>query len=661
MKKFHLRGFLMMGLVAGSLVSTAQLHPPKFPSPSGNPPDNFYKDYVGNQLFVSSPTSIAGPLVYTTSNDGTGSANAWGGFFTSPQLDKELVRPLPDSFGCTTPFTNSMAGKVALIRRGPLVGTSCEFGAKALAAEQAGAIACIIVNHSPGGPVGMGAGAVGGSVTIPVYMISMEDGDVIGNALNNSQTVLVSFANWGSGKTNDLAILSNGISLWHTFAAPKTQVVASNGNPSAYKGYDGAFMANFGTANETNVMLKSEVSFTPTGGSTQMISMDSVSFASFLSSDSILAIGMSSAYDVHPPAGQTGKYDVKYTLSSSSVDEFIGNNVASYSYHITDNIFSKSRYNFAKDEPIANIFYRTGGTNPFIAGNLYHVAIGGYGAWNCKLAVSKSGVSTLPGTDVQTLLFKWTDTLGGSDKLMQVGEMELVGAGFISLTSNDSSGKFFQVDFERVDQFGNPIGGVPELQANSMYYVAAVVPGDAFLGFDGIRNYYPRTYLRHYAPSNPTSEFHSVVFGGTLLDLQSANPGLTPAMFVFEGGQLTATEMVDSARFAQQKTGFVPSISLRTSLFPLGVQTVSQKDADIYLYPNPVQDHANVTFNLDKTSSRVTFTIVDFSGRTISKFEKENVSRQTVAIPVREIANGTYLMLISTGEKTTTRKFVVAH
>jgi len=60
-------------------------------------------------------------------------------------------------------------GNIALIDRG-----TCEFGFKVLAAENAGAIAAIVCNNVAGGPIPMGAGAVGNQVTIPTVMISLE-------------------------------------------------------------------------------------------------------------------------------------------------------------------------------------------------------------------------------------------------------------------------------------------------------------------------------------------------------------------------------------------------------------------------------------------------------------------------------------------------------
>lgn len=82
--------------------------------------------------------------------------------------------------GCTA-LTNAaeVSGKIALVRRG-----TCEFGVKALNAQNAGAIATIIYNNQGGDAVlSPGPGAVGASVTTPVAFIGQDDGDELASAL----------------------------------------------------------------------------------------------------------------------------------------------------------------------------------------------------------------------------------------------------------------------------------------------------------------------------------------------------------------------------------------------------------------------------------------------------------------------------------------------
>jgi len=78
------------------------------------------------------------------------------------------------SDGCA-PLTGFTPGRIAVIDRG-----NCEFGLKALNAENAGASAAVIANDRDGTVlVLMGAGAVGDQVTIPVIAIGENDGNAI--------------------------------------------------------------------------------------------------------------------------------------------------------------------------------------------------------------------------------------------------------------------------------------------------------------------------------------------------------------------------------------------------------------------------------------------------------------------------------------------------
>jgi len=81
--------------------------------------------------------------------------------------------------GCNA-FTNAstMNGKIALIDRG-----NCQFGTKALNAENAGAKGAIICNNIAGPIFNMSPGTNGASVTIPVVMMSQQDCDTLKNYL----------------------------------------------------------------------------------------------------------------------------------------------------------------------------------------------------------------------------------------------------------------------------------------------------------------------------------------------------------------------------------------------------------------------------------------------------------------------------------------------
>ena len=80
------------------------------------------------------------------------------------------------SIGCDPP-TNNVAGKIALIDRG-----TCNFTVKVLNAQNAGALAVVMINNVDGAPVTMGG--QDGAITIPSIMISIENGNLIKEALS---------------------------------------------------------------------------------------------------------------------------------------------------------------------------------------------------------------------------------------------------------------------------------------------------------------------------------------------------------------------------------------------------------------------------------------------------------------------------------------------
>ncbi|MBI5916011.1 MAG: T9SS-dependent M36 family metallopeptidase [Bacteroidetes bacterium] len=118
---------------------------------------------------VNEPASVAGP--YPSSQP----AGSWGaGAYASDipvtaevVIVEDNVQNPYASDGCDTLINASeLAGKIALIDRG-----GCEFGWKSLQAQQKGAVGVIICNFEDA-TIGMGAGAYGAQVNIPVLMLT---------------------------------------------------------------------------------------------------------------------------------------------------------------------------------------------------------------------------------------------------------------------------------------------------------------------------------------------------------------------------------------------------------------------------------------------------------------------------------------------------------
>lgn len=648
MKKFNLLKFsLAFSLLASPAVSFAQ------PDMPHGDPVNWYSDYVGERVLVVSPSNVARSLHHTISNDGTGGANEWGGAIPNNNslLNKTLVKA--DPYEVCGPLTNGAAlnGNIALVLRG-----NCEFGAKAFAVQSAGAIACIIVNQQDGGPVGMGAGAQGAQVTIPVIMISKEDGLALSNALA-SGTVTVSLSKWSTGSAHDLGFVSGGYSLWHASSIPLSQVKdASSLAKTPYKGINGGVIANFGTSAETNVKVKATVSWTPDGGSPTIIRQDSVTRATFAVGDSIISPFVNELYDL-APATTTGKYTVNYTVSMDNADDFVNDNMASYTINVTPNVYSKGRYDFATSKA-ANFTYWGGLTSGYMFGNLLYVSKGGYQVNSTTFAVSRTATA---GNDLSSVsapvnffMYKWTDGTGGTqDDIIQAGELKLVGEGTKQFVSGDTTGHVFSVPLSD-GSTSTPKAIVTE--DNSWYLFVADVPGDGlFLGSDGELNYYPRSFFRKHA-TNSYNEFYSPLFpdGGASTLLSSTTNEFV--MFPFE-----AKSDLDSARFARQKGGCVAALPLFMSVFPVNVAEPKNEASffTVDLYPNPTSGILNVAIKLESNTEKVFYSVKDALGRTVASDVRNNIKEDNYSISTENMPAGSYYFVITANDKISVRKFSV--
>ncbi len=182
-------------------------------------------NFLGPRLYVHQPAGVMGYKTFTYSSSTT---TPWGRALDSTWKNVPLVKS-QDSLGCSQPTGANYTGKWVLIWRG-----NCQFGEKAKYAQDKGAAGVIIINNVPGAePVGMAAGTLGGSVTIPVLMVSNPEGAAVWSALG-SNPVTISLCVWGLGNANDLAIVPKSEALT-TGATPFNQMNGSSA--TAYKQY----------------------------------------------------------------------------------------------------------------------------------------------------------------------------------------------------------------------------------------------------------------------------------------------------------------------------------------------------------------------------------------------------------------------------------------
>ncbi|HRD52624.1 MAG TPA: hypothetical protein PKY96_08250, partial [Flavobacteriales bacterium] len=227
-------------------------------------------------VYVQQPPSLEGPLEFT-----------WAQWGQNPDLNNSANNLVgnacfvddgtaADSLGCNALVNGAdIAGKIAVVYRG-----DCEFGAKSMNAQDAGAIAVVIINNQPGAPVAMGAGAVGANVTIPVVMITQQAGADLRDAILTCNDLELFIGSQQSFYQYNLGFYNSDILVPRTGAIHS--VIHSNG--SEFSVDLGVNIHNYGSETMPNARARCVITQQPSG--TVVYDQTSAS-ADILSTDSL--------------------------------------------------------------------------------------------------------------------------------------------------------------------------------------------------------------------------------------------------------------------------------------------------------------------------------------------------------------------------------------
>lgn len=251
--------------------------------------------------------------------------------------------------GCN-PLVNDLTGKIAVVFR-----NTCEFGTKALNAQNAGAIGVIIVNREEE-IIQMGGGANGLSVTIPVGFIKLSDGLNLINAMQNDPVVMF-FGNRAGIYDNDLGLRNTRIMV------PKHASYAAllAANAGEYEFELGAGVFNLGNLDQLDVTLNATIT-DPNGSvvydeTSSTFSINAIS-GNFIDSVNVLSGEPNSLPNFSPASWMVGKYTLTYTVSNDTVtDDFLDDNTMSFDFYIDSNMISYVPLNMDLN-PDATDFYR---------------------------------------------------------------------------------------------------------------------------------------------------------------------------------------------------------------------------------------------------------------------------------------------------------------
>ncbi|HMN05171.1 MAG TPA: T9SS type A sorting domain-containing protein [Flavobacteriales bacterium] len=353
--------------------------------------------------YVLQPADLSGPLEFNMADgwgllpDMSNPANLVQGF--AALVDDGSANP---NQGCDALINGAdIQGKIAVVYRG-----TCEFGLKALNAQNAGAIAVVIVNNAPGAPVGMAAGVNGGQVSVPVVMISQDAGAMLHDEIVAGNVEML-IGNIQNLFPNNLS-LKKARMLIPTQAARPQQVSTGDDNFSVELG---GWVYNFGSDAQPATSLKCTV-------------INNGSTVYDQTSNSVNINPGDSAYISLPTFtqanGYTGRYTITYTAQMGEADDFPDDNT------FTTSIVFGSLVSYSPlDEdnlPLQEAFYRPASEYQLfgICGTFSSPHASRLKADGVYAAISVNSPATVDGRLINVHLYEWDgNNLGSISEVMQ--------------------------------------------------------------------------------------------------------------------------------------------------------------------------------------------------------------------------------------------------
>ncbi|MBP6574107.1 MAG: T9SS type A sorting domain-containing protein [Flavobacteriales bacterium] len=479
-----------------------------------------------------------------------------------------------DSLGCNALVNGAdITGKIAVVYRG-----TCEFGVKALNAQDAGAVGVIIINNQ-GSPITPGAGASGALVTIPVVMISTNDGALLHDEIAAGNVVAFIGSIIGL-YSNDVGYFDDNVIVPSHSALPK--LVAQNS--SEYSTPLGMWMFNYGTSNQTGVVVNADVQ----QGGNSVYSQSSAPI-DILSGDSVfvdLGDFSQATYD--------GYYTLTYTATLNGVTEdFPSNNTESASMYFGE-IIAYSPVDEITGLPIVSGSVLPGGnTTGFTLCNFFQDPNASrLGVTGLHFSLTPVVTATdITGTLVNVDAFEITDVFTGLSDFPADPTLDIVATKEYTLTGNTPSVNLFAP----FDQAFALADNVPYL------FCITTFSADVRIGYNDLLDY---------------TEYQDTT-DNLVTTVQD------PTGF-FEGGF---------------EGGGASSIAIQT--IPAGAigleETLNQ--VNIASYPNPSSDMVNIP--MVGFSGMADLRVVDVDGKLV-KQQRVNVGNGTLVVNVSDVAAGTY-------------------
>ncbi|NDE04079.1 MAG: T9SS C-terminal target domain-containing protein [Flavobacteriia bacterium] len=401
--------------------------------------------------------------------------------------------------GCN-PLINDLTGKIAVIFR-----NTCEFGVKALNAQNAGAVGVIIVNRNPGEVIAMGAGSQGANVTIPVVMLDLTDGLNLISTMANGPVVMF-LGNKTGLFPNDGGISANAALLPRQGMIPSQ--LAQNGTEFNFD--LGARVYNYGNQPQT-MSLNAKIT-NPSGATV------------YDNTVSNMAIAAGDSVDVDPSAANNlpnfslasypaGTYTLTYTVGLAVADDYVADNTLVSTFTVTDSMFSYAQADPTTGSPSGGNYYRPGTNNQTysacqVLDNANASRLKATGIYFSATTSAASGV-LLTGEEMALYLYKW------EDPFTDLNDANLA---FNTLTEVANGFYYYPDDLQGQTVFGAYT--TPVALEDNQRYLACVqtVNLNLYMGHENGTNltWNEAYYLQPMAPNESDGTWYAAGFGSDI-------------------------------------------------------------------------------------------------------------------------------------------------
>ncbi|MFN5678857.1 MAG: PA domain-containing protein [Flavobacteriia bacterium] len=401
--------------------------------------------------------------------------------------------------GCN-PLINDLTGKIAVIFR-----NTCEFGVKALNAQNAGAVGVIIVNRNPGEVIAMGAGAQGANVTIPVVMLDLTDGLNLISTMANGPVVMF-LGNKTGLFPNDGGISANAALLPRQGMIPSQ--LAQNGTEFNFD--LGARVYNYGNQPQT-MSLNAKIT-NPSGATV------------YDNTVSNMAVAAGDSVDVDPSAANNlpnfslasypaGTYTLTYTVGLAVADDYVADNTLVSTFTVTDSMFSYAQADPTTGSPTGGNYYRPGTNNQTysacqVLDNANASRLKATGIYFSATTAAASGV-LLTGEEMALYLYKWEDPFA---------DLNDANLAFNTLTEVANGFYYYPDDLQGQTVFGAYT--TPVALEDNQRYLACVqtVNLNLYMGHENGTNltWNEAYYLQPMAPNESDGTWYAAGFGSDI-------------------------------------------------------------------------------------------------------------------------------------------------